>query len=650
MGFELKTDARGRVMIPSPVGEVDLAQFKKFTEDVESVANESKAESAEALSKADEALTKANDPMSYVPDGAITSSKLKTASESDRIGLVNLKTEVIQAMAGTTPVNSVPADGSVTTTKYANDSIVESKLSQGFNNRPNIDGSAGGDLNNAVKAGAYLLLNSPTNKPAGSSSSGLLEVAIVNSRWIFQKFVTLSDSGKTWTRMLDLSNPSTSKWYPLHYDYKGYFNSGQDLNTFIDRGIYYVNNVTNKPSNLSGSAFVLEVVEVTDYSWAVQKIYSVTDPSIFCTRYVNRSTLTASEWIKSTETICKIPSLSSSNDLNNYTDTGRWVAISAQNSPYTNSWNFEVERYYTYRNSASYWGIQRCTSTNVNDSNFASYMRNFYVNNGVTTFGAWVRVDNRSNGYEAISGKKVVNFGDSIFGNTDGSTSISGYISSVSGATAYNVGFGGCRMSVHSQYWDAFSMYQLAEAIATQDFTMQDNAIIGGTGLPSYFPDHLDLLKSIDFNEVQYITIAYGTNDYTAGKELDNELDPEDVNTFNGALRYSLRRLYEAYPHLKILVLTPTYRFWTDEGTGEFLEDSDTKTYNASGDTLKEFAEATLVVAKEFKTPALDQYFDLGINKVNRLEFYTTSDGTHPQANGREKMARKICAGLISRF
>jgi lysophospholipase L1-like esterase len=49
-----------------------------------------------------------------VSKGEIVSADLKTLNESDRLGLANLKQEVIQAIAGTTAVNQIPADKSVT--------------------------------------------------------------------------------------------------------------------------------------------------------------------------------------------------------------------------------------------------------------------------------------------------------------------------------------------------------------------------------------------------------------------------------------------------------------------------------------------------------------------------------------------------------
>ncbi|WP_161877856.1 hypothetical protein [Alkalibacterium sp. MB6] len=51
--------------------------------------------------------------------GQIVSSDLRNTTDADRLGLSNLKEEVIQAMAGTTSVNSLPANESVTIEKLA---------------------------------------------------------------------------------------------------------------------------------------------------------------------------------------------------------------------------------------------------------------------------------------------------------------------------------------------------------------------------------------------------------------------------------------------------------------------------------------------------------------------------------------------------
>lgn len=54
---------------------------------------------------------------------SLSSSKLKITADADRIKLVNLSDEVLQAMAGNTPVNATPTANSVTTEKVADGAV-----------------------------------------------------------------------------------------------------------------------------------------------------------------------------------------------------------------------------------------------------------------------------------------------------------------------------------------------------------------------------------------------------------------------------------------------------------------------------------------------------------------------------------------------
>ena len=103
--------------------------------------------------------------------------------------------------------------------------------------------------------------------------------------------------------------------------------------------------------------------------------------------------------------------------------------------------------------------------------------------------------------------KTIVNFGDSIFGNKRPPNDISTALANLTGATVYNLGFGGCRMAKHNNNWDAFSMYRLAYAIANNDFSIQDAVDISSvSGMPSYFEETRMLLKNIDWNKVDIIS------------------------------------------------------------------------------------------------------------------------------------------------
>ena len=257
-----------------------------------------------------------------------------------------------------------------------------------------------------------------------------------------------------------------------------------------------------------------------------------------------------------------------------------------------------------------------------------------------------VMVGNRVS-FKPLLDKTIVNFGDSIFGNARPPDDISTYLANLTGATVHNCGFGGCRMSYHpSANYDAFSMTKLADAVANNDFSLQEAAVtsIEGDKVPGYFADGVEVLKSIDFSKVDIITIAYGANDFN-GVTLDNESNPISTRTFAGALRYSIETILAAYPHIRIFVCSPTYRFWMDSNYA-FTEDSDTKmggAYYLTTDIVKKAKE----VAEEYKLPYIDNYYSLGINKFNRVQYFPTTDGAHHNVNGRKLIAEHIAKGLF---
>lgn len=240
-----------------------------------------------------------------------------------------------------------------------------------------------------------------------------------------------------------------------------------------------------------------------------------------------------------------------------------------------------------------------------------------------------------------LSGKTVALFGDSLIGMYRDFTGVQAYVAGATGATVHNVGFGGCRMSVHpSSGYAAFSMWALAKAIAENDWATQDAQASSGS---SYFPEQVALLKSLDFNKVDIAVIHYGTNDFAAGGgvTVDNESDHDDYNTLCGALRYSIEKLLTAYPKLRIYISLPVFRFWDESGVVSYSD-----TYTRYGHTLVDFCEALRGVAAEYKLPVIDGYNGLGVNALNATVFL--SDGTHHTVDGRERFGRFIGASLTA--
>jgi len=227
-----------------------------------------------------------------------------------------------------------------------------------------------------------------------------------------------------------------------------------------------------------------------------------------------------------------------------------------------------------------------------------------------------------------LTGRTIVCFGDSLFGMHRDDTSVPSRIADISGATVYNVGFGGCRMSKHpSSGYDEFGMWALSDALAARDWSAQDAAVMNGEG---YFQTQLEQLKDIDFQSVDAVVIHYGTNDFAGNAPLDSDQDPYSVYTLCGALRYSLRALEEQYPHLQVVVSLPLYRFWNvQDGSLVYADEY----YNQNGDRLSDVVDHMKTVCDEEGVVALDGYREVGITRETAAQYL--SDGVHLTEEGR---------------
>lgn len=78
--------------------------------------------------KADKSYTDEQLALKRDKSSKITSIDLDSTLDANKIKLVNLSDEVKQSMAGTTPINASVADSSLTTEKYADDSITAKKI------------------------------------------------------------------------------------------------------------------------------------------------------------------------------------------------------------------------------------------------------------------------------------------------------------------------------------------------------------------------------------------------------------------------------------------------------------------------------------------------------------------------------------------
>lgn len=246
-------------------------------------------------------------------------------------------------------------------------------------------------------------------------------------------------------------------------------------------------------------------------------------------------------------------------------------------------------------------------------------------------------------GAERDGNVKVVMLGDSIFGQVRDETSIAAELSELLDKPVFNGALGGTAMGRQDKEMrladsmDSLSMEALARAITWKDFGVQQTARIRESGT-EHFAATIDELAAIDFEQVELLLIGHGINDYHSGMPIDSEKDPYDSYTFSGALRSALKALQQTYPQLRIVVVTPTYSWYV------YYEEKDVtcEINDLGGGILEEYVNAQIQVAESMGVEVIDLYHDFYVHEEwSDWERYTT-DGVHPNEEGRKLIAEKI--------
>lgn len=243
-----------------------------------------------------------------------------------------------------------------------------------------------------------------------------------------------------------------------------------------------------------------------------------------------------------------------------------------------------------------------------------------------------------------LAGKTMVAFGDSVteFGHYPA------IISHNTGMTVHNIGFKGTRLAYHPySAYDPFSPTKIVDAVVAQDFSEQDIAIQEDRNYTKAFKEHYAQLKTIDFDTVDLVSLFIGTNDYMgnqAGAVSLGEPTDKSRETFYGAINYFVQTIQEKYPHLELVLITPTWRLNHENLGGESAENQP----NANEDYLIEFADALIERGNYYDIPTLDLYRTSGLNEENHTTFF--EDHVHPNNQGFELIGNTISHFLIDTY
>lgn len=221
-----------------------------------------------------------------------------------------------------------------------------------------------------------------------------------------------------------------------------------------------------------------------------------------------------------------------------------------------------------------------------------------------------------------LSGWCLVFFGDSVIGNYTNTTSIPNAVAALSGCEAYNLGVGGTPARYEGP--DLYSFTVVVDSFLKQKAVALPEGAICPQDMAAYYEkDHGG--KQMCF------VVNYGLNDYFCGALIENPDDPYDVSTYTGALQSGIRELKTAFPEAVVILAAPNYIEYFSRGQDR---QSDV------GGILTDYVEAAGRVAQETNVIFMNNYYDLGIDVSNSINYLV--DGCHPGNNGRFLYAQAL--------
>lgn len=225
----------------------------------------------------------------------------------------------------------------------------------------------------------------------------------------------------------------------------------------------------------------------------------------------------------------------------------------------------------------------------------------------------------------------IVVFGDSIWDDYRGNNGISEQIASLTGYNIYNCAIGGTSATITDSSTDVteeWNSRSLNSMIYILDGTVSADSQLEGHPAK-------DVIKSIDFSQVDYFILSYGLNDYFMHAEPTTD-DYYNMDTYEGALRHSIMKLQELYPNIDILVISPTYCKTTTRDNQP--SDSDNCDYGKG--TLHAYVNAAAEVANEMGVHYLNAYDDFDMNASNAD--INLRDGVHFTEQGMTVYAQHV--------
>lgn len=233
----------------------------------------------------------------------------------------------------------------------------------------------------------------------------------------------------------------------------------------------------------------------------------------------------------------------------------------------------------------------------------------------------------------------ILCLGDDPFSLDRGEGGLSEQIAKKTGATVYNGSFTGTTMAAQYASYndgyilDAFSFSYVANSLANGDFDLMKTAAT--YSYDESFSQNVQMLSELDMNAVDVICIMYDGSDYVNKRPCDDPNAPYDPVTYTGALRAGVKAIQEAYPHIRIAVMSHTFcHSINEEGNFQNGDRAD-----LGHGTLSHYWQKERDAAMDVGVSFIDNFYG-SVNEDNYLDYMT--DYIHFNDAGRELLAQRF--------
>ncbi len=238
--------------------------------------------------------------------------------------------------------------------------------------------------------------------------------------------------------------------------------------------------------------------------------------------------------------------------------------------------------------------------------------------------------------------KKILCFGNAPFADDrDSKDNLCNLIAEGTGAEVVNLSIPDSVLAMQSpkgnivEPFDYHTFYYLSYFATIKDETLYDAYNQLSRGKSEIGDEVVDYLWKLDMNTIDTVVLMYDGTDYLKGHIKETPENVSNPYTFCGNMYAGINLIQDLYPHVQIIVMSPTYAYALDED-GNYISSDIVK---VEGDSLSRYAITQLNLCLVAEVSFIDNIFGT-VNADNADEYL--EDNLHLNVEGRKAVAKRF--------